>query len=223
MDIKSMNILVRTRSQYRGAEQEACMSQVYISDFGISKAYHTIEDVDTDSATLFTRNYAAPEVAQQRTRGLAADIFSLGCVFLEISATLDDIDTENVLASRVHGGLPYHKLQPGGVGDSTLLGRIDAQLRSQHDASYQNHIEALHDMFGFPTHEANDSQGPHISPLHTILCMIDRVPKRRPTAQDLVRIYPAMACCTTGPETLEAMGDQSEEAVGANAVSSYTT
>lgn len=85
MDIKPKNLLVRQTAKdtplwgtYR----------IYIADFGIARAYQSIADSETDSPTFCTRLYAAPEVVEGKRRGLSADIFSLGCVFLEILATI---------------------------------------------------------------------------------------------------------------------------------------
>ncbi|KAF2679625.1 kinase-like protein, partial [Lentithecium fluviatile CBS 122367] len=86
MDIKPQNILVRTLAR---AERNTLWSDrysVYIADFGIARSYGTAEATETDGPTMFTRKYAAPEVVAQEKRGLAADIFSLGCVFAEIVA-----------------------------------------------------------------------------------------------------------------------------------------
>lgn len=47
-----------------------------------------MRDVETESRTPFTKTYAAPEVVRQEKRGFGADIFSLGCVFLEMLAIL---------------------------------------------------------------------------------------------------------------------------------------
>ncbi|KAF1980167.1 hypothetical protein BU23DRAFT_396924, partial [Bimuria novae-zelandiae CBS 107.79] len=57
---------------------------VYITDFGLAKYYTSIATSETEGPTMFTRKYAAPEVVEQDKRGFAADIFSLGCVFVEI-------------------------------------------------------------------------------------------------------------------------------------------
>ncbi|KAH7071041.1 kinase-like domain-containing protein [Paraphoma chrysanthemicola] len=200
MDIKPQNILVRTDWQYRGAARNAHVSKVYISDFGISKSYHSLDAVETDSDTAFTRKYAAPEVVRQDKRGLAADIFSLGCVFLEIFATLESIGTEPLLRSRVH-----REVHVGDATGSTMLHRLEAELSSHHDTSYGHHIEALHEIFGFQPAGASATQVPDDSPLRTILSMIDRVPTRRPTAQQLIQQYPARACCKAGPDILEAL------------------
>lgn len=75
MDIKPQNILIKWRQGHL---------KVYLADFGIARSYTTTPEAETDSFTPFTRKYAAPEVVAQETRGLSADIFSLGCVFTEV-------------------------------------------------------------------------------------------------------------------------------------------
>lgn len=85
MDIKPKNILVRCTSQGR---------KIYIADFGIAKAYRSAAESFTDGPTSFTRTYAAPEVVMQDTRSYTADIFSLGCVFMEMFASM--ISTKEV-------------------------------------------------------------------------------------------------------------------------------
>ncbi|KAH7086273.1 hypothetical protein FB567DRAFT_629366 [Paraphoma chrysanthemicola] len=56
---------------------------VWLTGFGNATDSSTETDSSTD-AWRQTRKYSAPEVAELRFRGRAADIFSLGCVFLEI-------------------------------------------------------------------------------------------------------------------------------------------
>jgi serine/threonine protein kinase len=79
MDIKPKNILVRRVKEGR---------KVYIADFGIARSYKSAAESFTDSPTSFTRTYAAPEVVIQDKRGFQADVFSLGCVFMEMIATM---------------------------------------------------------------------------------------------------------------------------------------
>ncbi|KAF2808464.1 kinase-like protein, partial [Mytilinidion resinicola] len=72
-DIKPANILIK------GAT-------IILTDFGIA---HDVQD-DLTSSTVGTVDsktpmYCAPEVADEKRRGRAADIFSLGCVFLEMA------------------------------------------------------------------------------------------------------------------------------------------
>lgn len=88
MDIKPQNLLVRDISA--SAAQDTSRYKLYFTDFGISRAYESVDDCDTESPTSFTRSYAAREVVIQESRGLSADVFSLGCVFAETLATTLD-------------------------------------------------------------------------------------------------------------------------------------
>ncbi|KAK6953567.1 hypothetical protein Daesc_005872 [Daldinia eschscholtzii] len=69
-DIKPENILVDK------------FGSVHLADFGISKQYK--DETVTGGQTPFTERYAPPEVVGQCERDLSSDVFSLGCVFLEI-------------------------------------------------------------------------------------------------------------------------------------------
>ncbi|KAF2737956.1 kinase-like protein, partial [Polyplosphaeria fusca] len=78
-DVKPSNILIKGGT-------------VYLADFGISKM------VDGDETTgsygyvgAHTRNYSAPEVLEEEDetrRGRSVDIYSLGCIFLELATVL---------------------------------------------------------------------------------------------------------------------------------------
>ncbi|KAF1962110.1 kinase-like protein [Byssothecium circinans] len=74
-DVKPTNILVKG-------------SQIFVSDFGISKDMW--DDLTSTSGPVDARSwmYCAPEVAAEDTRGRSSDIFSLGCVFLEMATNL---------------------------------------------------------------------------------------------------------------------------------------
>jgi serine/threonine protein kinase len=74
-DIKPQNILV-----HRGS--------VLLTDFGIARLAEDASGVTTDGWTLKTPRYCAPEVASYDQRNNSSDIWSLGCVFLEIMTTL---------------------------------------------------------------------------------------------------------------------------------------
>jgi serine/threonine protein kinase len=70
-DIKPQNILV-----YRG--------RILITDFGISRDWSQAGHSTTSGPTTKTPRYCAPEVADYAPRNSSADIWSLGCVFLEM-------------------------------------------------------------------------------------------------------------------------------------------
>jgi ankyrin repeat protein/serine/threonine protein kinase len=82
MDIKPRNILVKQHPRYQFGHR------VYIADFGISRHFSPLDHSQTDRAISFTRKYCAPEVFDQDLHGRPADIFSLGCVFLEMHTVL---------------------------------------------------------------------------------------------------------------------------------------
>lgn len=91
MDIKPQNLLVRDISS--STTDGAVHFKLYFTDFGTSRAYGSVDECDTESPTAFTRTYAAREVVIQETRGLSADMFSLGCVYSEMLATILDTST----------------------------------------------------------------------------------------------------------------------------------
>lgn len=78
-DIKSQNVLV-----YQG--------KVLLTDFGSALDWKDM-DASTTGGTAesnYTRKYAAPEVLGGDKRNSSSDIFSLGCVFLELATSLFD-------------------------------------------------------------------------------------------------------------------------------------
>ncbi|KAL1643729.1 hypothetical protein SLS58_004744 [Diplodia intermedia] len=70
-DIKPQNVLVDG-------------SNVLFTDFGLSKEYSGDVGSTTSGATSMTPRYAAPEVLIGDPRNTSSDIWSLGCVFLEM-------------------------------------------------------------------------------------------------------------------------------------------
>jgi len=74
-DIKAHNILIHH-------------GHVIYTDFGLSFDSNMFENSTTDGPADMTRRYAAPEVVQGLPRNSSSDIFSLGCVFVEIFAAL---------------------------------------------------------------------------------------------------------------------------------------
>ncbi|KAF2107106.1 kinase-like domain-containing protein, partial [Lophiotrema nucula] len=69
-DIKPSNIL------YKG-------HQIYLADFGLSVQFDP-QNLSTSSGVGGTPAYTAPEAMVDGKRGRSADIFSLGCVFMEM-------------------------------------------------------------------------------------------------------------------------------------------
>lgn len=76
-DIKPKNILI-------------CQGTVLFTDFGIARDFSDRSKSESIGPTASTPMWAAPEVvaADETCHGRAADVFSLGCVFLEIFTVL---------------------------------------------------------------------------------------------------------------------------------------
>lgn len=70
-DIKPQNILVKG-------------SHVYLTDFGISLDWENLSRSTTTEDAAKTMLYCAPEVARWEKRNTSSDIWSLGCVFVEM-------------------------------------------------------------------------------------------------------------------------------------------
>jgi len=119
MDIKPQNILIRKQAyDHRGHNRSRVLFKAYVADFGIARAYEKLEETETDGCTSFTKRYAAPEVVRQEVRGLPADIFSLGCVYMEIGTTAGSREENTVLMilnANPHGDTSFqanvHELQ----------------------------------------------------------------------------------------------------------------
>ncbi|KAF1363864.1 kinase-like protein [Lizonia empirigonia] len=83
-DIKPRNILVHGGS-------------VIYTDFGYSREFVQLDSSTTEGRPdPYTKRYGAPEVRQEEKRNSSADVYSLGCVFVDIFAALTqafEIDT----------------------------------------------------------------------------------------------------------------------------------
>lgn len=74
-DIKPQNILVKG-------------DRVFLTDFGIALSWEGLSRSTTTADSGKTWLYAAPEVATFEARNTAADVWSLGCVFMEMATVI---------------------------------------------------------------------------------------------------------------------------------------
>lgn len=184
MDIKPGNVLVRKVAEYY---------RVYIADFGIARAYTSADESNTDSPTPFTRPYAAPEVIDQSFRGYSADIFSLGCVFLEMLAVLWTI----------------------GKRDSCNQRDKVSSIRKKH-GSYQANLDDVLDWSNRFVENTKYTLFPGLRGMlskQQVLAfktMMAHNPDERPTAAALVGRFQGLSCgdCENGPEPFEAADNE---------------
>ncbi|PVI08372.1 kinase-like protein [Periconia macrospinosa] len=98
LDIKPSNILIS--KNYSPHDP----LKIYITDFGISREFTAEEGSETDTPTARTPKWASPEIIANEQYGRASDIFSLGCVFSEISTVLVAESLDNYRAARASNG-----------------------------------------------------------------------------------------------------------------------
>lgn len=193
MDIKPKNILVR--KVYGKSSSHRSPWKVYIADFGIARSYSSIAATETEGPTMFTRKYAAPEVVEQDKRGLQADIFSLGAVFVEIAATIVQISGRSQF---VHSSISVpiehldEKLASNIYGDSSYHANIPAVQRF---IQQLNIGKLLRFYLMFRLRYAHD----------VIAQMLEPNPTNRPTARVVAAYFGGSnACCQDLPDALEA-------------------
>jgi serine/threonine protein kinase len=211
MDLKPKNILVRKMKHHTAAHNSPW--KIYIADFGIARSYASLAASETEGPTMFTRKYAAPEVVDWDKRGFSADIFSLGCVFVEIAATL-----AQMYAYSGRNSCP-----------EDFVEKLDA-LVADGAASYQASIPAvqaftralqlgrvMHYYLRFRQKFAGDM----------IAQMLSLSPASRPTARILAAYFGnGDRCCSAAgtPDPLEAfppsLGEAIDSHVGVDAVDS---
>ncbi|KAL0256155.1 hypothetical protein SLS55_008547 [Diplodia seriata] len=93
-DVKPQNILLR-------------QGYLQYTDFGLSRDISELSQSATDSADRGTFKYMAPEVTVYQSRGRAADVFSLGCVLLEIQSVLFGFSVDDTHSFSALG--PFHQ------------------------------------------------------------------------------------------------------------------
>ncbi|KAH0542984.1 hypothetical protein FGG08_002672 [Glutinoglossum americanum] len=182
MDIKPANILVKEHERYENRHH------VYIADFGISRSFSQLDHSQTDSMITKTPKYCAPEVYRGGKWGRSADIFSMGCVFLEMhtilcSKTLDDFEDY-----RCHGGID---------------GSFHANLQWVYEwadllRGSKPYLTTIDQDTSFTAIERNDRV------IAITLSMLEPDPEKRPRAQKLAALFGPSNCCDAGPESLAA-------------------
>jgi serine/threonine protein kinase len=155
-DIKPSNILIKRQ-------------KIVLADFGIAKTFVDSEPTASTSGDM-TKKYCSPETAQDGLRGRKADIFSLGCVFLEMFSLL------------IYKGQPAF----GEFQESHFLG----------DGTYQENLPMAKLWIEILRGEQAAQGNPILcGVLDSCEAMLERSSKNRPSADDLSVNLPPGQCC----------------------------
>lgn len=188
-DIKPANVLVKHGPNAVASDRPETLWRVYIADFGLSRKFLS-ENSQTDGPRARTPKYCAPEVYLYESRGRAADVFSLGCVFTEILTVYAGFDLEDL---REH-------LYNDGETDY-----------------YHSNIDRTH---GWINKQISDGISPGPGKeilLKYVQRMLEESPEERPTAASIKAVFklPLLpspfqskgeGCCEAGPEPYIAEG-----------------
>ena len=172
-DIKPENILIDESGS------------VILTDFGISRRFPKHAPHATNNEWNFTRKYASPEIMKDRTtlRDDPSDVFSLGCVFLEMATLLLGKNLNNLSDH-------YATI----INDSSKEEAYHCNLGNVH--SWIDHLRVSHGFTPVAEHsllgEINEVQTFHPSPenhmiaaLVDIRLMLDESPSKRPVSKGL--------------------------------------
>lgn len=159
-DIKPANILITKKPS----------PNVLLCDFGAARR-NTNSTKWTSHGRPLTWKYCAPEVVARQSRGAKADIWSLGCVFLEISIFLYAENSSQLQDFRTYfsGDFFYHK-----------------------------ELSTIYDWLNFFQSRATAAES-HIP--ETIRSMLQPKPLQRPSATCLFGRFPPASCCLAEPTT----------------------
>jgi serine/threonine protein kinase len=150
-DIKPSNIIHRT-------------GDVYFTDFSSSSQFEIGQTTSTETPARISQMYGAPEVVQDGysgRHGLATDIFSLGCVFLEMltvidGRTINDFHQHCLNQNKEH---PKNQCGPGAEASRGILlysrtsERIDEWFDSKSDKGHAMYTRCIKPMLA-PSRES---------------------------------------------------------------------
>jgi len=198
MDIKPRNILVRSDGSWW---------RIYLTDFGLSRSFAPQDHSQSDGWSSRTVRYCSPEVFAFDARGRAADVFSLGCVFLEITCVIANMDLQEFADAR-----------RGNSDDISFHANLDRIVNWARTSLFSSLLRSQGSKSGSRA-------------LEKVIClqvislqikMVSLVPSMRPTAAEVrsrLASFPRSAfspttCCTSPPELYEVYKPASQVSQG---------
>ncbi|KAJ8116775.1 hypothetical protein OPT61_g1869 [Boeremia exigua] len=194
MDLKPGNLLVRPTEP--GSPWFSSTYKIYIADFGIARAYKSAADSETDSRVpLFTPRYAAPEVVEQETRGFSSDIFSVGCIFVEMMATILSASSPNEWIRL--------KMLLGSCDDNEKSFLVPYHMKTREISQW---FQEARERYARNRQRHQVLSRVDVRFLDQVPRMLHLKPECRPTATELEKITRSLQCaqCNSGSEPFEA-------------------
>lgn len=157
-DIKPANILVKD-------------DRFILADFGLSR-FKPARGIPIKKTTGATRTYAPPEIVNHGVQSSASDVFSLGCVFAELSTLIENKSLSEFEKFRVTklGDKAFHQTL-GETNEWIELLEEEQKRRRCFDQA-------------------------HSIPFDTIRRMLSESPKDRLTAHEVWLKFPECTCCS---------------------------
>lgn len=177
-DIKPRNILVYSSNHVSRS--------ILLSDFGSARRVN--ETTNTCQHSGLTPKYGAPELHHETSTGQwwshplgkSADVFSLGCVFLEMATVISGRSVKS-----------FEVFRSKGIRSASFYETLPNAMRWIDDIRDSDHQECQHlDNY-----------------LNTIKDMLNPDPWRRPTAKDVAKRFPRCTCKPDNELNLESHRD----------------
>lgn len=133
--------------------------QVFLTDFGTSLAWSEIGSSTAATALSTTPRYYAPEVIAQIECNTLSDIWSLGCVFLEMWTVLRQYQVENLRTHMAtHGAktTEYHSNLEGVTGWVEIMGNVPGPACDARPATWITNMLQLKPTLRWPIHILED-------------------------------------------------------------------
>ncbi|KAF2111877.1 kinase-like domain-containing protein [Lophiotrema nucula] len=128
-DVKPSNILVQG-------------SNVLITDFGLSRDCNDTRST-TEGPTGRTEKYCAPEVADYAPRNNSSDVWSLGCVYLEMLTVLEGLRLDQLAEFILEMGTGLRSYHANMVAVSLWLDKLHGTLIHESDNDLIPWIQAM--------------------------------------------------------------------------------
>ncbi|KAF2014172.1 kinase-like protein [Aaosphaeria arxii CBS 175.79] len=187
---EALNFLHSNKVKHRDIKPENILidksNTVLLTDFDLSKQYSNTEIISQGPASR-TIMYSPREVADAKLRkGMASDVFSLGCVFLEMTSVILGHHPSNLHSALVRSkrsNIIYHQA----VND----GKVSHWVKNLANPK-QNGTKLTGQVKVRQPHEPSAELGINETHLNTILNMMDDDPKRRPKMSEVRRIFKSL-------------------------------